>query len=151
GSLGYVHTVKMDGTPINANWPVSVSATPAFTPSIADVNNDGSPNVVIAASSGGMYVFDNQGQVLPGFPSVNHGVSYSYQSPILADLDGNDFIERIGSNHCDNPGFYVMNHEGNYKPGWPIALDGWTYSPPTVLDVDEDGTFEIFISDRNTS
>lgn len=151
GSLGYVHAIKMDGTPINSNWPVALPATPAFTPSIADVNNDGTPNVVIAASSGGMYVFDNQGQILPGFPAVNAGVSYSYQSPILADLDGDDFLEIIGSNHGDNPGFYAMDHEGNYKTGWPIALEGWTYSPPTVLDVDNDGTFEIFMSDRNTS
>ncbi|WP_310991064.1 T9SS type A sorting domain-containing protein [Aequorivita marina] len=151
GTQGFVHAIKMDGTPINANWPVEVSATPGFTPSIADVNNDGTPNVVISASSGGMYVFDNQGQVLPGFPVVDPNVKYSYQSPILADLDGDDFLEIIGSNHGDNPGFYVMDHEGNYKPGWPITIGEWTYSPATVLDFDEDGTFDIFMSDRNTS
>lgn len=151
GTQGFVHAIKMDGTPINANWPVEVSATPGFTPSIGDVNNDGTPNVVISASSGGMYIFDNQGQLLPGFPVVDPGVKYSYQSPILADLDGDDFLEIIGSNHGDSPGFYVMNHDGNYKTGWPIALDGWVYSPATVLDFDEDGTLDIFMSDRVTS
>lgn len=151
GTQGFVHALKIDGTPINSNWPVEVSATPAFTPSIGDVNNDGSPNVVIAASSGGMYIFDTQGQLLPGFPVVDPNVKYSYQSPILADLEGDDYLEIIGSNHGDSPGFYVMDHDGNYKAGWPIALDGWTYSPATVLDVDNDGTFEIFMSDRNTS
>lgn len=151
GTQGFVHALKMDGTAINANWPVEVSATPAFTPSIADVDNDGNPDVVIAASSGGMYIFDNQGQVFPGFPVVDPNVKYSYQSPILADLDGDDDLEIIGSNHGDSAGFYVMEHDGNYKAGWPIALGGWTYSPATVLDVDNDGTFEIFMSDRNTS
>ena len=151
GTQGFVHAIKMDGTSINANWPVEISATPAFTPSIGDVNNDGSPNVVIAASSGGMYVFDNQGQVLPGFPVVDPNVKYSYQSPILADLNQDGYLEIIGSNHGDSPGFYVMEHDGNYKAGWPIPLDGWTYSPATVLDVENDGTFEIFMSDRNTS
>lgn len=151
GTQGFVHALKVDGTPINSNWPVEISATPGFTPSIADVNNDGTPNVVIAASSGGMYVFDNQGQVLPGFPVVDPNVKYSYQSPILADLDGDDFLEIIGSNHGDSPGFYVMNHDGNYRAGWPIILDGWTYSPPTVVDFDQDGILDIFMSDRNTS
>lgn len=151
GTQGFVHALKMDGSPINANWPVEVSATPAFTPSIADVNNDGSPNVVIAASSGGMYIFDNQGQLLSGFPVVDPNVKYSYQSPILADLDEDDFLEIIGSNHGDSPGFYVMDHEGNYKSGWPISLSGWTYSPATVLDFDDNGVLDIFMSDRITS
>lgn len=150
-SQGFVHALKMDGTPINANWPVEVAATPAFTPSIADVDNDGNTDVVIAASSAGMYIFDNQGQVFPGFPVFDPNVSYSYQSPILADLDGDDDLEIIGSNHGNAPGFYVMEHDGTYKAGWPIAIGGWTYSPATVLDVDNDGIFEIFMSDRNTS
>lgn len=148
---GFVHSIKMDGTPINANWPVEVAATPAFTPSIADVDNDGNADVVIAASSAGMYIFDNQGQVFPGFPVLDPNVRYSYQSPILADLDDDNDLEIIGSNHGDAPGFYVMEHDGSYKAGWPIATSEWTYSPPTVLDVDADGTFEIFMSDRNTS
>ncbi|MCG2418403.1 T9SS type A sorting domain-containing protein [Aequorivita sp. F47161] len=148
---GFVHAIKMDGTPINANWPVEVLATPAFTPSIGDVDNDGNADVVIAASSAGMYIFDNQGQVFPGFPVVDPNVKYSYQSPMLADLDDDGDLEIIGSNHGDNPGFYVMEHDGSYKAGWPIATSEWTYSPSTVWDVDNDGTFEIFMSDRNTS
>lgn len=148
---GFVHAIKMDGNPINANWPVEIAATPAFTPSIADVDNDGNADVVIAASSAGMYIFDNQGQVFPGFPVFDPNVRYSYQSPILADLDNDDDLEIIGSNHGDAPGFYVMEHDGTYKTGWPIATSEWTYSPPTVLDIDEDGNFEIFMSDRNTS
>lgn len=148
---GFVHAIKMDGTPINANWPVEVLATPAFTPSIGDVDNDGNPDVVIAASSAGMYIFDNQGQVFPGFPVFDANVNYSYQSPMLADLDGDGDLEIIGSNHGNAPGFYVMEHDGSYKAGWPIATNEWTYSPSTVWDVDNDGTFEIFMSDRNTS
>src|SRR5690606_23132467 len=147
---GFVHAIKMDGTPINANWPVEVLATPAFTPSIADVDNDGGLDVVIAASSAGMYIFDNQGQVFPGFPVFDPMVSYSYQSPILADLEDDGDLEIIGSNHGDAPAFYIMEHDGNYRSGWPIPLSGWTYSPPTVLDK-SDGTFAIFMSDRITS
>ncbi len=148
---GFVHAIKMDGTPINANWPVEVAATPAFTPSIADMDNDGSLDVVIAASSAGMYIFDNQGQVFPGFPVFDPNVNYSYQSPILVDLGGSLNLEIVGSNHGNTPGFYAMDTDGNYLPGWPISTNEWTYSPPTVLDVDGDGIFEIFMSDRNTS
>ena len=148
---GYVHAINIDGTPINSNWPVQVDATPAFTPSIGDVDNDGNNDVVIATSSTGMRIYDNQGQLFPNFPLSDPTVRYSYQSPILADLDGDEDLEIIGTNHGDAPGFYVLNHDATYYPGWPIPLAGWTYSPPTVVDIDGDASYEIFMSDRNTS
>lgn len=148
---GFVHALNMDGTEINDGWPVEIPATPAFTPSIGDVDNDGSNDVVIAASSGGMYVFNSDGEILDGFPVVDPAVRYSYQSPILANVDDDDELEIIGSNHGDAAAFYVMNHDGTYADGWPLARPGWTYSPATVLDVDGDGVFEIFMSDRDSS
>lgn len=150
-AVGHVHAIKMDGTPLNENWPVTINATPAFTPSIGDVNNDGEPNIVIAASQGTMYVFDTMGEPIDGFPVSTPNISYSYQSPILADLDGNGTLSIIGSNHGNNPGFYVMEHDGSYRTGWPIPLDDWTYSPPTVIDWNDDGVLEIFMSDRRTN
>ncbi len=150
-NVGHVHALKMDGTPLNENWPVTINATPAFTPSIGDVNGDGEPNIVIAASQGTMYVFDTQGQPIIGFPVDTPNISYSYQSPILADLDGEGKLSIIGSNHGDNPGFYIMEHDGSYRDGWPIALEDWTYSPPTVIDWNDDGVLEIFMADRQTN
>lgn len=148
---GYVHALNLDGTPINANWPVQFDATPAFTPSIGDIDNDGTKDVVIATSSTGMYAYDSNGTLLTGFPLTDPNVKYSYQSPILVDLDDDDTLEIVGSNHGDSPGFYVMDHDATYAPGWPIALGGWTYSPATVADLEGDGTYEIFMADRNTS
>lgn len=145
GSVGYVHVLKLDGTSLNANWPVNVGATPAFTPSIGDVNNDGSKNIVIAGSSSGMYVFNSDGTVLPGFPVHDPNVGYSYQSPMLVDLDGDGTLEIVGSNHGDAAAFYAMKSDGTYLDGWPIPLPSWTYSPSTVADIDGDGVFEIFM------
>ncbi|RMA56807.1 T9SS type A sorting domain-containing protein [Ulvibacter antarcticus] len=148
---GYVHALNLDGTPINANWPVQFNATPAFTPSIGDIDNDGNKDVVIATSSTGMYAYDSNGTLLTGFPVVDSNVKYSYQSPILVDLDNDDTLEIVGSNHGDAAGFYVMEHDATYRAGWPIATAGWTYSPATVADVDNNGTYELFLADRNTS
>lgn len=148
---GYVHVFNLDGSPLNANWPVQVNATPAFTPSIGDIDNDGDMDVVIATSSTGMYAFDANGDLLTGFPLADPNVKYSYQSPILVDLDGDETLEIVGSNHGDAAAFYVMNHDATYAPGWPIPLGGWTYSPSTVADFDNDGVYDIFMADRNTS
>lgn len=150
-TVGFVHVLNQDGTPINANWPVQFDATPAFTPSIGDIDNDGDQDVVIATSSTGLYAYDADGNLLPGFPFVDPNIRYSYQSPVLVDLDGDENLEIVGSNHGDAPGFYVLQNDASYYPGWPVALSGWTYSPPTVVDLDQDGTYEIFMADRNTS
>ncbi|MDX1461547.1 MAG: T9SS type A sorting domain-containing protein [Marinirhabdus sp.] len=150
-SVGFVHVLKQDGTPVNANWPVQFDATPAFTPSIGDVDNDGDQDVVIATSSTGLYVYDVDGNLLPGFPFADPSIRYSYQSPLLVDLDGDEKLEIVGSNHGDAPGFYVLQNDATYYPGWPVATSGWTYSPPTVVDFDQDGTYDIFMADRNTS
>ncbi|WP_339610259.1 T9SS type A sorting domain-containing protein [uncultured Planktosalinus sp.] len=147
-----VHVVTPDGTPYNANWPIDLPGTPAFTPSIGDVNNDGVMNVVISTSSGEMHVIDSDtGQPIAGFPSTATGVSYSYQSPILVDLDGDETLEIVGSNHGDNPAFFVMKSDGSYATGWPYSINEWTYSPPTVADVNDDGVYELFFGNRNTS
>lgn len=147
-----VHIVDPQGNPYNANWPVELPGTPAFTPSIGDVNNDGIMNVVISTSAGEMYVFNTDtGQTIAGFPATTPGISYSYQSPILVDLDGDETLEIVGSNHGDNPAFYVMKSDGTYVTGWPYTINEWTYSPPSVADVNDDGVYELFFGNRNTS
>lgn len=151
GSVGNVHVLKLDGTEFNENWPINIGATPAFTPSIGDVNNDGSKDIVIAGSSTGMHIFNSDGSLFDGFPVLGAGVSYSYQSPILVDLDDDENLEVVGSNHGDAPAFYAMKADGNYMEGWPYALDGWTYSPVSVADFDEDGVYEIFGGNPNFS
>ncbi|HUH36296.1 MAG TPA: T9SS type A sorting domain-containing protein [Moheibacter sp.] len=151
GTVGRIHILKIDGTSFSQNWPVEIGSTPAFTPSIGDVNGDGNLNIVIAGSSTGMNVFDLNGENLPGFPLVETGVSYSYQSPMLVDLDGDGKLEIVGSNHGDNSRFYVMKHDGTFHDGWPIPLDNWTFSPPSVADVNGDGNYEIFMGIPNLS
>lgn len=149
---GFIHLVDVDGNPYNANWPVELPGTPAFTPSIGDVNNDGTLNVVISTSAGQMYVLDVEtGQPINGFPTDGSGIGFSYQSPILVDLDGDENLEIVGSNHGDNPAFFVMKYDGSYATGWPYTINEWTYTPPTVADVDNDGVYEVFFGDRNTS
>ena len=148
---GFIHAVKVNGEPFNENWPVELPGTPAFTPSVGDINRDGIPDIVIGISSGELYVLDTNGLVLNGFPMVQNGSKLSYQSPLLADITHDGFLEIIGSRHGDAPDYYVARQDGTYAPGWPYALPGWTYSPPTVVDSDRDGAYELYFGHPQTS
>src|SRR5690606_31540052 len=149
GTVGFVHILKLDGTEFNENWPIDIGATPAFTPSIGDVDNNGTKDIVIAGSSSGMYIINSDGSVFSGFPVYDATVSYSYQSPILVDLNDDDFLEIVGANHGDSAAFYAMQADGTYLDGWPYSLGGWTYAPVTVADVDGDDVYEVFGGNPN--
>lgn len=149
---GRVHAVNIEGNPINSNWPLTVPGTAAVTPSLGDVDNDGVMDIVFGLSNGTYYAVNSEtGNSLDGFPVELENRSISYQSPILVDLNGDDYLEIVGATHGETPGFFILHHQGEMMEGWPFNIDGWTYTPPTVADVDGDGEYEIFFSDRITS
>lgn len=151
-SSGFLHVIKLDGTPFNASWPLELPGNLAFTPSIADINNDGVKNIIISISSGSLYALNPNGEILEGFPLTETTSSYSYQSPIVFDFDGDDQMEIVGARHGDVPDYYMVQSDGTYANGWPVTSPpGWRYSPTTVVDTDEDAEYEIYVGHPNTN
>ena len=152
-SGGRVHVRRLDGSSFSDAWPVTLPHTPGVTPSVGDVDADGEAELVVY-STRARYVLQLDGSAEAGFPIVTDPQQrYSFQSPILADLDGDQDLEIIGATHgspeAAEPEFYVMEHDGSDAPGWPISVPGqvWTYSTPTVVTID--GQPLIFMSRRN--
>ncbi|MEZ5041499.1 MAG: T9SS type A sorting domain-containing protein [Saprospiraceae bacterium] len=140
---GRVHVVNFDGSPYSSNWPVTLDATPAVTPSVGDVDGDNELEIVVNSTES-RYVLNTAGQPEAGFPIKTHPAKrYSFQSPILADLDGDQALEIIGATHGDNlapePEFYVIKGDGSNYPGWPkpVPDNSWTYNTPTVIPANE--------------
>lgn len=148
-AVGFIHVLEMDGTELEG-WPVEIPASVAFTPSVGDINDDGTMNIVSGQSTnGGLYVYDATGNLLDGFPQIATDGKLSYQSPLLADITGDGNLEIIGSRHGDGAEYYAVKSDGTYAEGWPVASPGWTYSPPSVTDANQDGTYEIFMGNPN--
>lgn len=150
---GQIHVLRLDGSSFSPDWPVAVPAIPAVTPSVGDVDKDGELEIFFNTTET-RYLLRLDGQPEAGFPIETHPRQrYSFQSPILADLDDDEDLEIIGATHSDNvvrlPEFYVMQHNGNDYPGWPIPVpdQSWTYSTPTVVEID--GQLRIFMSRPN--
>ncbi len=143
--LGRVHALRRDGSSL-PGWPVTLDHVPALTPAVGDVDGDGRPEIVMASYQS-LYVFDAAGQVEPGWPvqvRTAYNANFSYQSPALADLDGDGKLEIAICMHQGGSGCYVFRHDGSPQPGWPQAFAGtWSYTPPTICDLDADGQLDV--------
>jgi hypothetical protein len=140
--IGYLHIFRIDGTEWGGGWPAPLDHVPTGTAAVGDVNHDGTPEIFYL-SYNSMYLFGLDGQPLPGWPRQIPNANFSYQSAALADLDLDHDLEIVVGAHKNAAGCYVFHHDGSGFPGWPQLLGTWSYCPPTVADLENDGFPEI--------
>ncbi len=141
--IGHLHVLRHNGTPQPGAWPCSLDHVPAVGAAVGDINLDGQPEIVYA-SYNSLYVFRPDGTLLPGWPVTNpNGAKFSYQSPALADVDGDDTLEIIVAMHQGVQGPYVFRYDGTILNGWPYSFPRWTYCPPTVADLYRNNDLKI--------
>ncbi|GBD87606.1 FG-GAP repeat protein [bacterium BMS3Abin03] len=132
---GLIYILNIDGTDLDG-WPLRMVGAPIpATVSIGDINNDDSLELVVG-SWNKLYVYDSQGNNVPGFPK-NYGTS---QTSTLFDLDKDGTLEIIYPS--DDKNLYIFKYDGTLLTGWPQSLTELPGSP-AVADIDNDGEYEI--------
>ena len=153
---GQVYVYKGDGT-VYDGWPKNIDHYIASSCAVGDINNDGTKEI-LAEGRNFLYVWDSNGNTMPGFPyaildTVNG--SNSYSAPVLADLfhDGNKEI--MFCSHSSNTGMggiiYAINNDGTSLPGWPQTVDNWIYAPVSIADVNGDNQYDIVVAEYGSS
>lgn len=158
---GWVHVVDTEGRP-RPGFPVrtlgpkpgptptphppggnvySVEASPA----LADLTGDGRLEIVVGSWDGRLYVWDDAGRPLPGWPvSVEDQI---ISSAALVDLDGDDRLDIVVGSKDGR--LYGWTAEGRPLPGFPYALGAAVFSSPWVGDLDGDGRADIAVGAVN--
>ncbi|MBN2172049.1 MAG: VCBS repeat-containing protein [Candidatus Krumholzibacteriota bacterium] len=83
--------------------------------------------------------------ILPGWPQVmGTHPTYSPVGVVLADLERDGDLEVLAGS-TDNL-FYVWEHDGTLRPGWPVDFGYQIQSKAAAADLDGDGDLEILIA-----
>lgn len=126
-----IHAWNLQGEEIEG-FPYELPSTPAITPTVADIDNDGFLEL-FATTTSMLYCFRHTGETLYTVDS-DGAYKYSYQSPLVVDFEGEGQWSLVGACHGDNPHHYVRDAQtGDYREGWPKPISYWTYSAPTVV------------------
>src|SRR5437870_2248125 len=145
------------------------SPTTTARPALGDLDHDGYPEIVYANIEGDVYVFRHDGTLAPGFPvridpafsavplrtKTNHLKTGILGSPVLADLDGDGFLDIVVA--AMDQHVYAWDRHGNLLPGWPVKIQDPAPGPgqtpvgaesintPVVADLAGDGHLEVVI------
>jgi hypothetical protein len=163
------HLMILDGRTGQVEQSVDFLDTILATPRVADLNNDGTYEIIMPAdvsatpgtgvtqTGGILHVLTNYlNQEVPGWNSQiqstvdpalrgRFDAQTLWASPITADLDGNGTLEIIqGTGTYDaTAGQYIKiwNADGTLRA--TLATNGRTFATPLVADLDGNGSFEI--------
>lgn len=112
---------------------------------LADVDLDGSLDVIAASSTGQLNLWRQNGTRFPGFPVNLSGRVQA--SRAVGDLDGDGDLEIVVSTNSPSSSAFISayHHTGARLPGWPrVVGPSWE---PTLYDLNNDGRPEIIFAD----
>ena len=146
---GEVWVYKGDGT-VFPGWPKLMGHVPASSAAVGDITGDGIPEIVMESFTA-LYVWDINGDSLPGFPFMmpNSDVN-SFSSPVLVDVNGDTEREIIFGTHVTGGGgyVYILKNDGTIMPNWPKTTSQWIYTPAAVGFVDGDNILDVVVGDQ---
>ena len=127
------------------NWPQYTGETQTYSPAytVADLDNEGSKEIIIGGGDGKLYIFNKDGSYFNGWP-INIGSSI-ISDIVCADIDNDGDLEIFFG--CADQYIYGYNHNGSPINGWPYYVSEKNPSNYSILigDADNNGDKEIIV------
>ncbi len=145
---------RHDGT-LLPGWPKSITTSCGWQaslqqgPAVADLNSDGSKEVIVGDNCGYLHVLDRNGKYLSGWPKQ---ISGNYlNAPSVSDINGDGVKDIIVGDWGSL--VHVIEPDGSELKGWPQVLNygpevyyyNMIFNGTSVGDLDLDGREEIAV------
>ncbi len=168
GRQNMVSAYNHDGTSL-PNWPIETHGPMPASPSLADIDQDGTLEVIIGCGTrywetdcgngtAKLYAWNADGSNVPGFPAQPESASFWKDTsssmpfnPIVADYDGDGVLD-ILITQTGSWGVTLVGKNGVTKEKREINIEQTgLFSSPVINDIDNDGLFEIVAAGGTTS
>ena len=138
---GHIQAFHKDGSSVTG-FPVNVGKYP-MSPTLADLDGNGSMEIILGTRTYKAYVYNGDGTVYPGWPKQMD--RYVASSASAGDVNNDGVMDVVMESRNL---LYVWNKDGQPLPGFPyVILDTLTgsnsYSAPVLADLTGDGKLEI--------
>jgi subtilisin family serine protease len=144
---------------VQQGFPVQVPADagtyqagPVIHTLVGGIDDDPQSEILVTALAGGpLYAFDHDGTLVKGWPPTDKLVGAAYAGlgqlvPSDGDLEVASGYFGSGSSRGD---LAAYDDDATHLPGWPRQSTGYVGKPPSLADVDGDGTDEVFIDEES--
>jgi len=152
----YAWRVDIPGTNA-AGWPKQLAPRSEFlsSPTIADLDRDGSAEIIAHCENDSIYVWELDGSNQPGFPryAPTNGINYDSltPSPAVGNFDADPDLEFVTAGLTRDPQdgskylstLRVYDPDGSVLPGWPVVVEDLSESSPILGDLDGDGSLDV--------
>ena len=138
GMLIYVWDAKGE---LLHGWPRMPGSDNYLTaPALADLDDDGTLEIVVGSIDGSVYAYHYDGSAVAGWPQRTAGEIHD--APSCADLDGDGMTEVVVCNALGH--VYAWHGGGAPVSGWPQDA-GSSANSPLLADLDGDGNAEVIV------
>jgi len=147
---GYLtlYALHADGSIVDG-WPVDLAAESAahtgladLSPALADLDGDGTLEVIIGTYTNGLHVLRCDGTPQPGWPVTNPVKIVN--SAVVGDLDDDGQPEIVIATTGGR--VYAFEADGAVAAGWPVTVDRSSIAETALADLDHDGDLEVVFS-----
>lgn len=127
-----------------SGFPVDLINNAASAPVVADIDANGTLEVLCGQDAGKLYAIASDGSVL----WIHQVSSASIRTAAaVCDFEGDGYLEVVYTS-LDGT-IDVLDYQGNSLTGWPQNLGGSCYSSPVFADLDGDDVPEIVVGSNS--
>jgi hypothetical protein len=133
-SRGYLYAWHLNGA-LYPNFPITLKMDSGSSPALADLDDNGSVEIILGDDAGSLHVFTLDGSELPGFPRL--AGNRIEASPTVVDFDRDGMLDMLVG--ATDGYFHAWNAVGDKLLNWPVAVDGEIFSSASIAEIYDDG------------
>ena len=143
--FGVVNSYAADGSELEiADFPYDTGDQIWASIASADLDLDGSPDIVVSSKSKYIYIFNQD-----GLQEEYYTDKFLVATPAIGQLDNDSALEIVVGSYSSNGNkIFAINSDGTPVEGFPVDVDGKIFKGVALYDFNGNGFDDIIFGDN---